>query len=53
MTAATDVDTLLGLMPPPPDGGLTVDWEEIARSWDGTGPLRVDTPDSLKHPCGQ
>ncbi|MFJ5850820.1 hypothetical protein [Streptomyces sp. NPDC092903] len=34
MSAATDVDALLRLMPPPQDGGTAVDWEAMARSWD-------------------
>ncbi|TGZ12410.1 hypothetical protein DV517_75050 [Streptomyces sp. S816] len=33
MSAATDVDALLRLMPPPQDGGTAIDWEVMARSW--------------------
>ncbi|MFC9931901.1 hypothetical protein [Streptomyces sp. NPDC127190] len=33
MSAATDVDALLRLMPPPQDGGTAIDWEAMARSW--------------------
>ena len=33
MSAATDVDALLRMMPPPQHGGRAVDWEVMARSW--------------------
>ncbi|POX52531.1 SMI1/KNR4 family protein [Streptomyces sp. Ru71] len=33
MSTAADVDLLMRLMPPPADGGRTVDWDEMARSW--------------------
>lgn len=33
MSSAIDVDSLMELISPPQIGGITVDWERIARSW--------------------
>ncbi|GLY70022.1 hypothetical protein [Amycolatopsis taiwanensis] len=33
MSSAADVDVLMGLMPPPREGGALVDWDPIAGLW--------------------
>ncbi|MEV0667153.1 hypothetical protein ACIBI3_38655 [Actinomadura luteofluorescens] len=39
MSAATDVDALRRMMPPPESGGRTVDWDGMAQSWSRPFPL--------------